>query len=92
MCFSGSMESSIKSESKWLWERLLSSGVKGDTAQSLCVIKKERENRYSVQKILIHSLCQVTLQVEEDTQVPNNFNKNEAVPLFVKISNVKILA
>ena len=50
MCFSGSMECSIKSASKWLWERLLSSGVKGDTPQSLCVIKKEKENRYSVKK------------------------------------------
>ena len=39
MCFSGSVENSIKCASKWLWERLLSSGVKGDTPQSLCVIR-----------------------------------------------------
>ena len=39
MCFSGSVENSIKCASKWLWERLLSSGVKGDTPQSLCVMR-----------------------------------------------------
>ena len=77
MCFSGSMECSIKSASKWLWKRLLSSGVKGDTPQSLCVIKKERENSSNNGQASNQTGSETTMMTDDNIRYHVNTKNNK---------------